>query len=188
MTDVDLIRAYLEHGDEEAFAELWRRHEENVRRVCLRILRCFSDAEDATQDAALMVARRLSTYRGDCRFSSWLYRVAYNSALMFLRKKHSRMQFEEVSELELVQAESVENPERAMCARMDAARVRSIAKMIAPHYREPMLQTLCGYCSREMADANGTTILAIKSRVHRGREAFNRAANRSDWECFKVAI
>src|SRR5215472_16312399 len=73
-------------GDESAFAALFEKHERVVYSLSLRILRTPADAEDVTQDVFLLLFRKISMFRGESAFSTWLYRLTANAALSRLRK------------------------------------------------------------------------------------------------------
>ena len=73
-------------GDSEAFSLIYRSYSELVHRICLRMLRDPAEAEDAAQDVFIRVFLKINTFRGESAFSSWLYRLATNVALMRLRK------------------------------------------------------------------------------------------------------
>src|SRR5712692_6495610 len=77
-------------GQEEAFAALFEAHRRRVYSLCLRMTRNTAEAEDLTQEAFLRVFRKISTFRGDSAFSTWLHRLAVNVVLMHLRRKHGQ--------------------------------------------------------------------------------------------------
>lgn len=79
-----------QNGDEEAFAALFDAHKRRVYSLCLQMTGDVTEAEDLTQDAFIQVFRKLSTFRGDAAFSTWLYRVALNTVLMKLRRRRPR--------------------------------------------------------------------------------------------------
>jgi RNA polymerase sigma-70 factor (ECF subfamily) len=76
-----------QHGDEQAFATLFQLHRKRVYSVCLQMTRDMAEAEDMTQEAFLQAFRHISSFRCDCAFSTWVYRIAVNSALMKLRRR-----------------------------------------------------------------------------------------------------
>jgi RNA polymerase sigma-70 factor, ECF subfamily len=84
--DVDLV-SRAQEGDDDAFACLFHRHRPKIFSVCLRMTNNPAEAEDLTQDVFLQVFRKISTFRRDSALSSWLYRIAVNTALMRLRKR-----------------------------------------------------------------------------------------------------
>lgn len=79
-------------GDTEAFGTLFHTHRSRVYSLCLRMTRNVAEAEDLSQEAFLQVFRKLPTFRGDSALSTWMYRVAVNTVLMYFRKR-GRPQF-----------------------------------------------------------------------------------------------
>lgn len=82
-SDDVLVARCVEHGDDRAFAELVRRHREPTFRLALSILgREFQgEAEEVTQEVFLRAHHALSTFRGEAKFSSWIYRITFNQAV-----------------------------------------------------------------------------------------------------------
>jgi RNA polymerase sigma-70 factor, ECF subfamily len=77
-------------GDEGAFHQIVRKYENRVYGLGLRICGSREDAEDVVQETFLQVFRRMASFRGASQFSTWLYRVATNAALMHLRRGRRR--------------------------------------------------------------------------------------------------
>jgi RNA polymerase sigma-70 factor (ECF subfamily) len=88
-SDMYLVAA-AKDGDHQAYAELCRRHSKQILRTVLRITRNIADAEDTLQEAFLKGFIHIGRFEERSAFSSWLTRVAINSALMLLRKKRSQ--------------------------------------------------------------------------------------------------
>src|SRR5579862_4607474 len=82
-----------QEGNAAAFEQLYRRYSRRVYSLCLRMLKNDSEAEDLTQEAFLLLFRKIHTFRGESKFSTWLHRLTINLALMRLRKKR----YQEVS-------------------------------------------------------------------------------------------
>ncbi len=80
-------------GDQDAFSELVRMHDRSVLGIALRMLRSREDAQDAYQEAFLKTYRKIHTFRFQCRFHTWLYRIATNVCLDMLRRRKSRPEF-----------------------------------------------------------------------------------------------
>jgi RNA polymerase sigma-70 factor (ECF subfamily) len=97
-SDIHLVAA-AKDGDSQAYAELCRRHSKQVLRTVLRITRDVADAEDTLQEALLKAYIHIGGFEGRSAFSSWLTRIAINSAVMLSRKKRSQpvYSFESVS-------------------------------------------------------------------------------------------
>jgi RNA polymerase sigma-70 factor (ECF subfamily) len=86
-TEAGLMIEKVKSGDIAAFEELYNFYERSVYLLCLRLTKNISDAEDLTQEVFLQVYRKVNTFRGEAAFGSWLYRVAINAAMMYLRKR-----------------------------------------------------------------------------------------------------
>lgn len=89
LNEAALIRA-AQKRDPDAFEELVRLHDRAVLRVTMNLLRSPEDARDAYQEAFLKVYRKLDTFRFDCSFTTWLYRIATNVCYDHMRRKGVR--------------------------------------------------------------------------------------------------
>jgi RNA polymerase sigma-70 factor (ECF subfamily) len=77
----------IKKGDTAAFARLVEKHKDMVFTICVKIVRKPEDAEELAQDVFMKVFDKLDGFRGDARFSTWLYRIAYNAAISKTRKR-----------------------------------------------------------------------------------------------------
>ena len=80
-TDRDLLQAFAQHGDGDAFAALLHRHGPMVLRLALHLLHHQQDAEDVFQAAFLALARQAQSLRGESSVAAWLHRVAWRLAV-----------------------------------------------------------------------------------------------------------
>jgi RNA polymerase sigma-70 factor (ECF subfamily) len=78
------------NGDVTGYESLYHLHRSRVYSLCLRFTGNASDAEDLAQEVFLQVYRKISTFRGDAKFGSWLYRVVVNLSLMHFRRRRPR--------------------------------------------------------------------------------------------------
>src|SRR5271167_780627 len=97
MDETALIRL-AQQGDERAFEDLVRQYDQNVLRLSLNLLRSPEDANDIYQETFLRVFKNLHSFRFDCSFSTWLYRIATNLCLDALRKRRVRREEDTVVE------------------------------------------------------------------------------------------
>ncbi len=74
-------------GDQDAFAQLVQKHQRRVFNLVFRMLQQYEEANEATQETFLAAWQGLPSFRGDARFSTWLYRIAYNCALKQLEQR-----------------------------------------------------------------------------------------------------
>jgi RNA polymerase sigma-70 factor, ECF subfamily len=84
-SDVKTVQS-AQLGGAEAFERIYQMHKGRVYWLCLRMVHNPREAEDLTQEAFLSVFRKIHTFRGESRFSTWLYRIAFNTVLMHFRK------------------------------------------------------------------------------------------------------
>lgn len=111
ITDEELVRRCQSRRDDEAFAELVRRYREAVFRIAASVLgpAYLAEAEEVAQEVFLRVHRSLKTFRAESKFSSWIYRIAFNQALNL--KARSRFK---APHLDLEVSTDVEAEEDAM--------------------------------------------------------------------------
>jgi RNA polymerase sigma-70 factor (ECF subfamily) len=95
--EATLIRA-AQRGDADAFESLVRSYDQNVLRIAMNLLRSPEDARDVYQEAFLRVYRNLGSFRFDCSFHTWLYRIVTNICLDYLRKRKVRREESNVVE------------------------------------------------------------------------------------------
>ena len=95
--EATLIRA-AQRGDADAFESLVRSYDQNVLRIAMNLLRSPEDARDVYQEAFLRVYRNLASFRFDCSFHTWLYRIVTNICLDCLRKRKVRREESNVVE------------------------------------------------------------------------------------------
>ncbi|SRR6266487_4333627 len=84
--DAQLVKA-SQQGDQEAFALLVRRHQRHVFHLSWRMLQEKDDASESTQEAVVAAWQGLPSFRGEARFSTWLYRIAYHYCLRQLERR-----------------------------------------------------------------------------------------------------
>lgn len=89
MDEASSIRA-AQRGDQDAFASLVQTYDQNVLRIAMNLLRSPEEAKDVYQEAFLRVYRNLHSFRFDCSFPTWLYRIVTNICLDHLRKRKVR--------------------------------------------------------------------------------------------------
>lgn len=87
LSDNELVEQIRSENNRKAFDELISRYQLRVMRICQGFVLQSADAEDLTQDVFIEVFRSIGHFRGDSQFSTWLYRIAVNKSLNFLKKK-----------------------------------------------------------------------------------------------------
>jgi RNA polymerase sigma-70 factor, ECF subfamily len=159
-------------GDQAAWNELVAATHREVYTLCLRILGNPDDAAEATQDAYLKVWRGLGGFRGEAQFSTWLYRVASNTAISKHRGRSRRRSREtEADETRLEQMPDPGSVEDAAGARLEVAALEAALARLPEMYRDAVvLRDVYGYSIEEIASQLKISETATKVRVHRGRK------------------
>jgi RNA polymerase sigma-70 factor, ECF subfamily len=164
-------------GCEEAFNELARRHSGRVFGVSLRMLKNREDAEDNLQNVLFKAHHNLGRFAGQSQFSTWLFRIAVNEALMKLRSHRSEPQatclesinydFEESQDTCLGLEDVRQNHEREY---MNKELVQKALCGLNPVLsRTFVMKKTEGWTNRELATKLGVTVETVKSRVSRAR-------------------
>jgi RNA polymerase sigma-70 factor (ECF subfamily) len=171
--DADLARAAA-RGDRAALDRLLERHVDRVHAICRRVLGHPEDALDATQEALLSVARRISTFDQRSQFTTWLYRVAVNAALDEARRRNRRPGHLD-PEVDLA---AHEPPIDAVVA--DRVDVDAALACIPPEFRAAVaLRDLAGLDYAQIAQILDIPPGTVRSRIARGRAALaDRLGNR----------
>jgi RNA polymerase sigma-70 factor (ECF subfamily) len=164
-------------GDERAFGELIDRCVAQVRRRIFRMVRNQQDAEDVLQDSLLRAYLHLNQFRGASSFSSWLHRIAINSAMMLLRKRkvHAVISFDrhedDPSSWDAWDVpDRSPNPEQIYAKRQVLEGLSNAVEHLPSFFRGVIDEFYDGECSvQETADALGISVAATKSRLVRAR-------------------
>ena len=175
----ELLVVRAKAGDTLAFVELRERHSTKLLRTLYRITRNWEDAEDALQESFLKAFRHLNGFENRCSFSSWLTRIAINSALMTLRKRRACKEVsidstDDDCEIfgRLEPQDLSEDPERryARCER--EALLQRAMLQLRPGLRDVIqLRQAEEYSLKELAECLGISLSAAKSRLLRARMA-----------------
>jgi RNA polymerase sigma-70 factor (ECF subfamily) len=171
ITEADAIER-AKQGDAEAFEVLYNLHKRRVYSLCLRMTANTAEAEDLTQEAFLQLFRKISTFRGESAFSTWLHRMSVNVVLMHLRKKglpvvplEDTMETEEDSPKKEPGAEDI-----ALAGSVDRLQLERAVAALPPGYRSVfVLHDVEGYEHNEIADMVGCSIGNSKSQLHKAR-------------------
>jgi RNA polymerase sigma-70 factor (ECF subfamily) len=164
---------------------------DRVYGLSLRILTNEQDAQEAVQETFLTIWLKWDTFKGNSKFSSWIYRIAANHAFMKLRKrkKHNgNISLDHIDEngtptAELIGSDSVDSDfmfrENTPIAAVEMKELGGIIEKaidsLSPTYRTAyMLKDIDGLSLKEISDIMGLSEAAVKSRVHRARLELRR--------------
>ena len=173
--DRELVSRW-QSGDPDAFEALVRRHQTRVFRLLLRMLGNREEAEDVAQETFLSLHRHGHRFRGESRFSTFVYRVAANAALN--RRRTLGRRRARIEKLAARQAAGDDlpfaprDPEQSASQGELGVLVREALQVLSPHLRMPLvLYDIEGLAYREIARILGVAEGTVKSRIHRARRA-----------------
>jgi len=174
-----LIRA-AQQGDQAAFEQLVRAYDQSVLRLAMNTLRSPEDARDVYQEAFLRVYRKLDTFRFDCSFHTWLYRIVTNLCLDQLRKREVRKEEPTVlvtasgpmDRMDSVAEERVDgDPQRNLFSGEMRRRLKKLLAELTPRERMVFeLRHFDGLRLRRIGEILGTTEEAAKNCLFRATQ------------------
>jgi RNA polymerase sigma-70 factor (ECF subfamily) len=171
---IDLIRR-AQDGCPSALHDLIESQQTFVRSVALSVLRDPSDAADASQETFLRVLRVLPSYRGETKFTTWLFRVATNVCLDRLRRRRRQAALPVVEEASDAGQAAVDpdlwaQPEARVERNETAAEVRQALRLLPPAQQRALtLRYVVDLEYRAVASAMGMPVNTVKSHMRRGR-------------------
>jgi RNA polymerase sigma-70 factor (ECF subfamily) len=176
MSEEFLVSA-AKSGDAVAFAELSAGHCNKIQRRIYRIVKNWQDAEDVLQESLMRAFLHLKDFEEKASFSSWLTRIAINSALMSLRKKRRYvetsmdvMSADREVEYQWEPKDPAENPEAHFSRRERERLLNGAIQELPPKLRQVVqLKVIEGRSGEEVSQALGITASAAKSRLARAR-------------------
>jgi RNA polymerase sigma-70 factor (ECF subfamily) len=173
LTDADLVARVLVDDDQHAFGELVRRHQSSVRGLLRQLTRTdVALADDLAQQAFLRAYKNIRSFRGEARFSTWLYRIAYNCFREDARRRKELVGIDE-EQIQRQQDPQVTDPG----LRHDLMRALNLLPL-----NERSAVLLCcqnGLSHDEAARVLDIPLGTVKTNVLRGREKLKRML--ADW-------
>ena len=172
------VKAILE-GNAQAFSTLVDQHKNLVFTVALRMLKNKEEAEEVAQDTFIKVYKNLDKFKGDCKLSTWIYRIAYNGCLDQLKKnkrKQTEVIYEELNSIELADTNTaltvLAQKERAQMiqAGMQRLPAKDAALLTLFYFEEKKLN--------EMAQVLNLTENTVKVQLFRARAKFAKLIQR----------
>ena len=171
-----IVRKVLQ-GDVNAFEKLVTEYEKAVYAIAQRMTGNPEDAADMTQETFIKAYNSLSSFRGDSKFSVWLYRIANNVCLDFLRSKNRRptvslsAEDDDGEETQLDIADESQSPELLLESSLTRDAVRRGLDSLPPDYKQILLlREIQGLSYEEIAAALGIESGTVKSRIFRARK------------------
>ncbi|MFH1686455.1 MAG: sigma-70 family RNA polymerase sigma factor [bacterium] len=178
--ELELIEQALA-GKQQAYAALTERHRASVFQIILKIVRDRETAQDLAQETFMKAFASLASYRSEYRFSTWLYKIAANTSIDFLRKKRiNALSLDRPVEtrdgsIEFEVADNSHNPERDLERKQIRFSIEAAIDSLPGKYREVII---CRHKEdksyEEIADLLGVPVGTVKARIFRARELLKK--------------
>lgn len=177
MADEKLLIEKALSGDPIAFEDLIAIHQKNIFSIAYRIAGNQNDAEDMAQEVLIKIFKNLNQFKGNSKFSTWLYRVTTNTCLDMKKKimKHSSYSLDQNLETDegSISTEIQDNsPTPEQYAEQNAVQRavnQAISNLNDQHKKVIILRDVQGFSYEEIADMLGCSVGTVKSRINRAR-------------------
>lgn len=174
--DYELVQKALQ-GDEKAFARLLSRYKDTIYFMLLKMLNNRSDAEDLTIEAFGKAFKNLHQYSPTYAFSTWLFKIASNNCIDFLRKRkgitisiESDDEHSEMSEVARIKTKDL-NPEEKLIRKQKAILLQKVVRRLKPHYQELVeLRYFREMSYEEIAEELSLPLGTVKAQLFRARQ------------------
>lgn len=177
--DYKLIQLALHKGDQKAYAELLQRYRESVYFTMLRMCNNKDDADDLTIEAFGRAFKRLDQYTPTYAFSTWLFKIASNNAIDFLRNKKkntalsldTKMENDEGQEFSKNIKSQTLDPEEHIIKKQRVEMLRDVVERLKPHYKELVKMRYFDEMSyEEIAVKMELPVGTVKAQLFRARD------------------
>lgn len=163
-------------GDEKAFTRLLNRYRDSIYYMLLKMVNNSADAKDLTLEAFGKAFRSLNSYSPDYAFSTWLFKIATNNCIDFLRKKNLTPQVidqpgnEDDESFEAHLESDTSDPEKIMISNQDIANLHKMVEQLKPRYRKLIeLRYFKEYSYEEISDELNIPIGTVKAQLFRAK-------------------
>ena len=175
VSDEVLVELYREKRDETALSNIILRYRDTMLGFAMKMTGNRSDAEDIVQEISLTLVKKLGTFKGNSKFSTWLYRVTQNACYMVLNRTRKKCSHEVTADYifesaPLGSGKWTETPSNTALYREVAEVVERAVGELSEHNREIIrLKDMEGYSNAEVGEIMGISVAAVKSRLLRSR-------------------
>lgn len=184
-SDYELAQA-ISHGATSGMADLYERYNQMVYGLCLRMTGNVAEAEDLTHDVFIQLLNKVGSFRGESRFSSWLYRLTVNQVLMHFRNPIRRREFPGMLD-ELAGTRIFKHSFSHQI--MDRVTLdRALTRLPSGSRSVFIKYDVEGYNHREIADIFGFTTGSSKSQLYKARRKLRKLLGRNQTQSLRTPI
>lgn len=177
MEDDRILVEKILDNDEQAFCSLVKKYQRLVYATCFRLVKSPSDAEDLTQDVFVEIFRSLSLIRKDNDLSGWIFKIAFNKSLSFLRKHNPVKRSNSVSidssshELERIHRQVEPNSPHHTLEEEETRRVvfQALDQLPENQRKVILLHKFENFSQKEICEQMGLSLVSVESLIYRAK-------------------
>ena len=167
--EAQLIERSLQ-GDSNAFGELVRRYQARLYTSVVHVIGCRDDAEDIVQEAFVQAYLKLRKFRGSSSFYTWIYRIAFNTAISERRRQRPAVSVEQTHQQQADPRDPSDAPDGRLLREELVGQVHAALETLNEEYRAVMvLRELDGCDYEAIAEILDISVGTVRSRLHRAR-------------------
>jgi RNA polymerase sigma factor (sigma-70 family) len=175
--DYTLVRKALDHSDQKAYTELLERYRDSVYFMLMKMVNNRDDADDLTMEAFGKAFKRLDQYTPNFAFSTWLFKIASNNCIDFIRRKKNVFSLDKNFDSEKTKEKPIDirsealDPEEKFIKKQKIKMMQQIVAKLKPRYRELVeLRYFKEMSYEEIATRLELPVGTVKAQLFRARE------------------
>ncbi len=178
LKDYNLVRNAIDNGDQKAYAELMTRYKDSIYFMLLKMVNNRDDADDLTIEAFGKAFKNIKQYTPDYAFSTWLFKIATNNCIDFIRKKRKMtfsidkgIETDDGGELNIDIKSNQPDPEENMMKKQKVLMMRDVVERLKPRYKKLVeLRYFQERSYEEIAEELNLPLGTVKAQLFRARE------------------
>ncbi|HMT29702.1 MAG TPA: sigma-70 family RNA polymerase sigma factor [Bacteroidia bacterium] len=178
LKDYNLVRNAIDNGDQKAYAELMSRYKDSIYFMLLKMVNNRDDADDLTIEAFGKAFKNIKQYTPDYAFSTWLFKIATNNCIDFIRKKRKMtfsidkgIETDDGGELNIDIKSNQLDPEENMMKKQKVIMMRDVVERLKPRYKKLVeLRYFQERSYEEIAEELNLPLGTVKAQLFRARE------------------
>ena len=187
--DYKLVRRAVEAGDQKAYAELMSRYKDSIYYMLLKMVNNRDDAEDLTIEAFGKAFRNIKQYTPDYAFSTWLFKIATNNCIDFIRKKRKMLlsidrgfENEDGQDMTLDVRSDGPSPDDVMMKKQKVLMMKDVVEKLKPRYRRLVeLRYYQELSYEEISEELNLPLGTVKAQLFRAREILYQIMKNSEY-------
>lgn len=178
LKDYNLVKNAIENGDQKAYAELMARYKDSIYFMLLKMVNNRDDADDLTIEAFGKAFKNIKQYTPDYAFSTWLFKIATNNCIDFIRKKRKMtfsidkgIETDDGGELNIDIKSNQPDPEENLMKKQKVLMMRDVVERLKPRYKKLVeLRYFQERSYEEIAEELNLPLGTVKAQLFRARE------------------